>query len=51
MRKIIALLIAILTVVSLASCADGDYPPQKSTEEEARVVMSVKIENKTYEVK
>ena len=51
MRKIIALLIAILTIVSLASCADGDYPPKKSTEEEARVVMSVNIENKTYEVK
>ncbi len=51
MRKIIALLIALFTAISLVSCEKDEYPPQKSTEEEARVVMSIDIENKTYEIK
>lgn len=51
MKKIIALLIALAAAFSLVSCGADDYPPQKSTEEEARVVMSVNIENKTYNIK
>lgn len=51
MKKIIALLIAAATLVMLISCGDSDYPPVKSTEEEARVVMSVNYEKEKYEVK
>ena len=51
MKKIIAMLIAAASLIALISCGDSDYPPVKSTEEEARVVMSVNYENKKYEVK
>jgi len=51
MKKIIALLIALASLFTLISCGGSDYPPQKSSDEEARVVMSVSFENKTYEIK
>lgn len=51
MKRIIALLIAAASLIMLISCDGSDYPPVKSTDEEARVVMSVNYENKSYEVK
>ncbi len=51
MKKIIALLIALSSLFALISCGDSDYPPQKSSDEEARIVMSVSFEDKKYEIK
>ena len=48
MRKIITLLLIIASMLSLVACSD-DYPEIKSTDEESRVVMTVKYDEKTYE--
>ena len=50
MKRIIALLLVLLTVVSIVGCSRF-YEPQESTEEESRTVMTLKYNNKTYEVK
>ena len=50
MRKIITLLLIIASMLSLVACSD-DYPEIKSTDEESRVVMTVKYDEKTYEIK
>ena len=52
MKKIIALLLTLVTVFSLGACKKNKkYPPVESTEEEARTVMTLSIDGKTYEVK
>ena len=52
MKKIIAFLLMIATVLTLVSCNKSkDYPPVESTEEEARTVMTLSIDGKTYDVK
>ena len=54
MKKILAILIVLTTVFSLAACKKNkakEYPPVQSTEEEARTVMTLSIDGKTYEVK
>jgi len=50
MKKIIALLLCLATLLLLVGCDDG-YEPVESTEEEARTVMQLKIGNSTYSVK
>ena len=50
-KKIAALLLSFATLISLFSCAEDKYPPIESTEEEAKVVLTLKIENKEYDVK
>ena len=52
MKKIIAILLMLATVLTLASCKkDKEYPPVESTEEEARTVMTLSIDGNTYDVK
>lgn len=52
MKRIIAILLLLAVIVSLASCGKNkNYPEVQSTEEEARTVMTMSIYGKTYEVK
>ena len=51
MKKFVLALILSLTLFALCSCAEEKYPPVPSTEEEAKVVLTLKIEDKEYEVK
>ena len=53
MKKFLAILILIATLISLVACGGGDeeYEPVESTEEEATVVMTLAIGDTTYEVK
>lgn len=52
MKKLVSLSIIIITLfLCLASCRSEKYPPVKSTEEEARVVMTLSLDGEKYEVK
>lgn len=52
MKKIIAILLVLTSLFALASCKkDKEYPPVESSEEEARVVMTLSIDGKNYDVK
>jgi len=54
MKKIIAALLVLAAVFSLAACKknkDTDYPAVESTEEEARTVITLSLDGKTYEVR
>ena len=50
MKKILCILLVIASLLSLASCGDS-YEPIESTEEEARVIMTLSFEGETYEVR
>ena len=50
MKKITALLLLLVTVISLAACGQK-YEPVPSTEDELRVVMTLKIDEVLYDVK
>ncbi len=49
MKRIIALLLVLATIFSFNACKK--YKPVESSEEEARTVMTLSIDGKTYEVK
>ena len=51
MKKLIALLLAIASLISLAGCKDDKYPEIKSSKEEETVMMTLKIEKEKYEIK
>ena len=52
MRKsIICILLLFSMLASLVSCAKAKYEPVESTEEEARVIMTLEMDSKKYEVK
>lgn len=51
MKKISIFLIAVLLLSLLTSCGDEKYPPVPSSQLESTVVMTLKIEDKEYEVK
>lgn len=53
MKKIIAFLLLIATVLTFAACSSGnkDYPPVESTKEEARTVITLTIDGRTYDVR
>ena len=51
MKKIIALVIALLMLFIISGCRQDDYEPQKSTEEESAVIYTLTAEGKKYEVK
>ena len=51
MKKLLAFALIIITLFSLFSCAEPTYEPIESTEEEARTVMTLRFEGKSYEVK
>ena len=50
MKKLLALLLIIATL-ALTSCSGGKYPEQKSTDEEARIVMTMEIDGNEYGVR
>lgn len=50
MKKILAILLVLTAILSLASCKKN-YPAVDSTEEEARTVMTLTVGNNTYSVK
>lgn len=53
MKKTILALLLALSVLLISSCSPDEekYPPVESTEEEARVVLTLKVEDTEYEVK
>ncbi len=51
MKRIISLILLSLCCLMLFGCAEDKYPPVESTEEEARVVMTLSVEDKEYEVR
>ena len=51
MKKFISIIICMAVLLSVVGCAENKYPPVESTEEEARVVMTVKIADKEYDVR
>ena len=51
MKKIIALILIISSLITLVACGKNKYEPQESTDEEATTVMTLQYGNKTYEVK
>ena len=54
MKKIIAIMLALVTIFSLFSCSFNkatEYPAVESTEEEARTVMTLSIDGNTYDVR
>lgn len=51
MKKIAFISLLFLSLIIFAGCAEDKYPPVESSEEEARVVISLKIEDKEYEVR
>ena len=49
MKRIIALLLVLASILTLSACKK--YKPVESTEEEARTVITLSIDGKTYDVK
>ncbi len=50
MKKFTALLLLLVTLLSLVSC-DNEYEPVKSTAEESRIVMTAEYDGKSYDIK
>lgn len=51
MKRICALLLAVcLFALMLAGCGKSDYPPVKSTEAEARTVLTISYGDRSYEI-
>jgi len=50
MKRIIALLLAALMLLSFVSCGEK-YPPVESTDEESRVVMTLTVGDRSYDVR
>ena len=52
MKKILSTLLLISLIASLISCGNkAKYPPIESTEEESRIVATMQIEDKKYDIK
>lgn len=51
MKRLVGLILLIGALLSLASCGETEYDPIASTEEEAAVVYTLKIGEKSYDVK
>ena len=51
MKKLISLFLILISILALASCGGGDYPPVKSNDVESQTVMTISLEGKKYEVK
>lgn len=51
MKKILAILLIAVMLLSLAACSEPEYEPVPSTEEEAEVVMTLELDGKSYDVK
>ena len=50
MKKIIALILILVSLISICSCSKT-YEPQESTAEESKTVMTLSINGKKYDVK
>lgn len=50
MKKIFCIILIISSLFTLSAC-DGYYEPVESTDEEARVIMTLSLDGKTYEVR
>ena len=50
MKKFLSVILIISSLLALSACG-GYYEPIKSTDEEARVIMTLSFEDKTYEVR
>ena len=51
MKKLIAVILLMASIFSLASCGDERYDPVESSDVEKTVVMTLKIEDETYNVR
>lgn len=51
MKKIIALILLLSSLFTLFACKKDEYEPVKSTDEESKTVMTLKINGEKYEVK
>ena len=51
MKKLIAVILLMASIFSLASCGDETYDPVESSDVEKTVVMTLKIEEETYNVR
>lgn len=51
MKKIISIILIMASLLSFAACSDSKYEPIKSSDEEARVMLTFKYEKEEYEVK
>ena len=51
MKKIAAIILTAIIILTLASCGADKYPPVKSSELESQVAMTVNFEGKKYEIK
>ena len=51
MKKIVALLLLVISLLALVSCGDTVYEPIESTPVEAQTVMTISLDNKQYEVR
>ncbi len=51
MKKIICLMLSVVMIFLMAGCGEDPYPPVKSTDEEARLMMTMSYGDETYEVR
>ena len=51
MKRLIAIILMLATALSLVACRKNKYPAVESTKEESRVVMTMTVDGKSYEVK
>ena len=51
MKKILCFLLALILLFSMVGCKNSKYEPQSSTEEESRVMMRLRYDGSTYEVR
>lgn len=52
MKKLIAIILTLASVFALTACrGDTEYPPVESTDEEARTVMTLSIDDTSYDVR
>ena len=51
MKRFLAFFLSAAVMISLVGCTENKYPPVESTEEEAQVVMKIKIDGEEYDVR
>lgn len=51
MKKILLSLVILALLVATVGCKSSEYPPVKSTDEEAEVIMTLSLDGEKYEVK
>ena len=51
MKKIVCLILTLVSIFMLAACKEEKYPPVASTEEEKQTVMTISFEGEKYNVR